>query len=63
MASLLGLALASTRVTIVRDRLQDAIKKGMTLEQVMAARLVRDYEGRYGATAGGWTTDAFVDAA
>jgi cyclase len=50
-------------VTIVRDRFQDAIKKGMTLEQVKAARLVRDYEGRYGATQGFWTTDAFVEAA
>ncbi len=50
-------------VTIIRDRFQDAIKKGMTLEQVKAARLVRDYEGRYGATTGDWTTDAFVEAA
>ena len=50
-------------VTIIRDRIQDAIKKGMTLEQVKAARLVRDYEGRYGATQGSWTTDAFIEAA
>jgi len=50
-------------VTIIRDRFQDAIKKGMTLEQVKAARLVRDYEGRYGATQGFWTTDAFIEAA
>ena len=50
-------------VTVIRDRFQDAIKKGMTLEQVKAAKLLRDYEGRYGATAGAWTTDAFVDAA
>jgi glyoxylase-like metal-dependent hydrolase (beta-lactamase superfamily II) len=50
-------------VTIIRDRFQDAIKKGMTLEQVKAARLVRDYEGRYGATTGFWTTDAFIEAA
>jgi cyclase len=49
--------------TIIRDRVQDAIKKGMTLEQVKAARLVRDYEGRYGATQGFWTTDAFLEAA
>ena len=49
--------------TIIRDRLQDAIDKGMTLAQVKAARLVRDYEGRYGAANGGWTTDQFVEAA
>jgi cyclase len=50
-------------VTIIRDRFNDAIKKGMTLEQVKSAKLVRDYEGRYGATQGFWTTDAFVEAA
>ncbi len=50
-------------VTIIRDRFKDAISKKMTLEQVKAARLVRDYEGRYGATQGFWTTDAFVEAA
>jgi cyclase len=49
-------------VTIIRDRFQDAAKKKMTLEQVKAARLVRDYEGRYGASQGSWTTDAFVEA-
>jgi cyclase len=50
-------------VTIIRDRLRDAIDKRMTLEQVKAAKLVRDYEGRYGATQGLWTTDAFLEAA
>jgi len=49
--------------TILRDRFTDAIGRKMTLEQVKAARLVRDYEGRYGATQGFWTTDAFVEAA
>ncbi len=32
-------------VTIVRDRVRDAIDKGQTLEQVRAARLARDYDG------------------
>jgi cyclase len=50
-------------VTIIRDRFQDAIKKGQTLEQIKAAGLLKDYEGRYGATSGFWTTDAFIDAA
>ncbi len=49
-------------MTIVKDRFADAIKKGQTLEQVKAARLVRDYEGRYGAKTGFWTTDKFVEA-
>jgi glyoxylase-like metal-dependent hydrolase (beta-lactamase superfamily II) len=48
--------------TIIRDRFQDAIGKGMTLAQIKAARLVRDYEGRYGASTGFWTTDNFVEA-
>ena len=49
-------------VTIIRDRVQDMIKKGMTLDQVKAARPTRDYDPRYGATTGIWTTDMFVEA-
>ena len=41
---------------------QDAIKKGMTLEQVNAAKLTLDFDGRWGATTGPWTTDMFVEA-
>ncbi len=50
-------------MTIIRDRVQNAIDKGMTLEQVKAARLLRDYEGRYGAATGLATPDAFVETA
>lgn len=50
-------------VTILRDRIQDMIKKGMTLEQVKAAKPTRDYDPLYGATTGIWTTDMFVEAA
>ena len=35
-------------ITIIRDRIQDMIKKGMSLEQIKAARPTRDYDGRYG---------------
>ena len=49
-------------VTIVGDRLRDAMRKGMSPAQVKASGLLRDYEGRYGATQGPWTTDAFVAA-
>jgi glyoxylase-like metal-dependent hydrolase (beta-lactamase superfamily II) len=48
--------------TIIRDRFADAVKRKQTLAQAKAARLVRDYEGRYGAAQGFWTTDAFVEA-
>jgi glyoxylase-like metal-dependent hydrolase (beta-lactamase superfamily II) len=48
--------------TIIRDRVQNLIKKGMTLEQVKAARPTRDYDPEYGTTTGFWTTDMFVEA-
>jgi cyclase len=48
-------------LTIVRDRVQDAIKKGLTLEQVRAAALARDYDGRYGAAAGPATASGFIE--
>jgi glyoxylase-like metal-dependent hydrolase (beta-lactamase superfamily II) len=50
-------------MTIIRDRMQNAVDKGMTLEQVKAARLVRDYEGRYGAARGVASPDGFVETA
>ncbi len=49
-------------VTIIRDRVADLVKKGRTLDQVKAARPTLDYDARYGATAGAWTTDMFVEA-
>jgi glyoxylase-like metal-dependent hydrolase (beta-lactamase superfamily II) len=49
-------------VTIVRDRIQSMVAKKMTLEQVKAARPTLDYDSRYGATTGAWTTDMFVEA-
>ena len=42
-------------VTIIRDRIQDLIKKGMSLDQVKAARPSRDYDTEYGPG------DAFVE--
>jgi cyclase len=50
-------------VTIVRDRVQDMVNRGLTLEQVKAARPTRDYDPLYGTSAGPWTTDMFVEAA
>jgi cyclase len=48
-------------VTIIRDRVQDMVKRGMTLAQVQAARPTMEYDGLYGA-APGWSTSQFVDA-
>jgi cyclase len=49
-------------VTIVRDIVQDLIKKGMTLDQVQKANPTQGYRKRYGAESGPWTTAMFVDA-
>jgi glyoxylase-like metal-dependent hydrolase (beta-lactamase superfamily II) len=47
-------------VAIIRDRIQEMIKSGMTLEQVRAASPTKGYNGRYGADPA--TTDKFVEA-
>jgi glyoxylase-like metal-dependent hydrolase (beta-lactamase superfamily II) len=49
-------------VTIVRDRVQDLVKKNMTLEQVKAAKPTRDYDPLYNAPGAFITGDAFVEA-
>ena len=49
-------------LTIIRDLVQDMIKKGMTLEQVKTAKLTLPWDGRFGSTSGPWTTDMFVEA-
>ena len=49
-------------VTIVRDRVQDMLDRGMSLAQVKAGAPAQGYTRRYGASAGAWTTDMFVEA-
>jgi cyclase len=48
-------------VTIIRDRIQDLMKKGRTLEQIKAARPTEDWDGRLGQDKS-WTPDMFVEA-
>jgi len=48
--------------TIIRDRVQDMKKKGMTLEQVKAAKPTRDYDPLYSPPGAFWTADQFVEA-
>ena len=50
-------------VAIIRDRIQDGITRGLTLQQVKAERPTRDYDPRFGHDSGAWTTDMFVEAA
>ncbi|HLG55641.1 MAG TPA: MBL fold metallo-hydrolase [Vicinamibacterales bacterium] len=49
-------------LTIIRDRVEDMVKKGRTLDQVKAANLTGDYDTEYGSKTGAWTTDMFVEA-
>jgi glyoxylase-like metal-dependent hydrolase (beta-lactamase superfamily II) len=49
-------------LTIIRDRIQSMVDMGMSLRQVQAARPTRDYDARYGAVDGFWTTEQFVAA-
>lgn len=49
-------------LTIIRDRVKAMVAMRMTLQQVQAAQPTRDYDGRYGATTGFWTTAQFVEA-
>lgn len=45
-------------VVIVRDRVQDLMKKGMTLDQIKAAKPSSDYDGEYGAAG----ASAFIES-
>lgn len=48
-------------VTIIRDRIKDMVDRGLTLEQVKAAKPTIDYDPRYGAGTGMGSTDRFVE--
>ena len=37
-------------LVIIRDRVQDLIRSGATLDRVQAARVTADYDGRFGAS-------------
>jgi hypothetical protein len=47
--------------TIIRDRVQDMITKGMTLAQIKAAKPSEDWDQRFG-TDPSWTPDMFAEA-
>ncbi len=49
-------------VVIVRDRVRDMIARGMTLEQVKAARPSRDYDPAYVSANSFVTTERFVES-
>ena len=47
--------------TIVRDRIREYAKRGMTLDQVKAKKPTLDFDPRYGSDTGFWTTSMFVE--
>ncbi len=49
-------------VTIIRDRIDHLIKKGMTLEQVQAAKPTLDYDPLFAGKSTSWTKENFVEA-
>jgi glyoxylase-like metal-dependent hydrolase (beta-lactamase superfamily II) len=49
-------------LVIVRDRVEDMVARGFTRDEVHAARPTLDWDARYGAERGTWTTAMFVDA-
>ena len=46
---------------LFRDRIRDMIKKGMTLEQVKAAKPFADYEALYHSAAGFGSADTVIE--
>jgi cyclase len=49
-------------VTIIRDRVADLIKQGLTLEQIKLTSPARGYTRRYGSGTGAGSTNDFVEA-
>lgn len=47
-------------MTIIRDRVVDAVREGRSLEQVKAAAVTRDYDGRFAAASGLASPEALV---
>jgi cyclase len=48
-------------LTIVRDRIREYAKRGMTIDQVKAKKPTLDFDPRYGSDSGFWTTARFVE--
>src|SRR5687768_3471281 len=49
-------------VVVIRDRIADSIKKGMTLEQIRKTDPSKGYRKQYGPDSGRWTNDMFITA-
>ena len=49
-------------VTIVRDRIREYVRRGLSLEAIKEARPTLDWDPRYGTDTGFWTTSMFIEA-
>jgi glyoxylase-like metal-dependent hydrolase (beta-lactamase superfamily II) len=49
-------------LTVIRDRVKSLMAKGMKLQEVLASKPSADYDARYGASTGPWTTVQFLTA-
>jgi hypothetical protein len=61
LADVADVAYYRDMMTIMRDRVAALKGKGMTLAQVKAAKVTRDYDPRWGRNRQ-WTPDMFVEA-
>jgi glyoxylase-like metal-dependent hydrolase (beta-lactamase superfamily II) len=61
LADSADLAYYRDMVTIMRDRVRELRKRGMTLDQIQRAGISRDYDGRFGRDAA-WTPAKFIEA-
>ncbi len=48
-------------LTIIYERIEDAVARGLSLEELKAARLSREYDLLYGSDSGFWTTEQFIE--
>lgn len=61
LADAADLAYYRDMVTIMRDRVRELRKRGMSLDQIQRAGVTRDYDPRFGRDAA-WTPAKFIDA-
>lgn len=61
LADTADLAYYRDMVTIMRDRVRELRRRGMSLEQIQRAGVTRDYDPRFGRDAA-WTPAAFIEA-
>jgi len=49
-------------LVIIGDRIRSGVARGRSIQQVKALKPTLDYDARWGATTGAWTTDMFIEA-